>query len=289
LSTFTSLVGALWYLRVNSLVGRIRSRLQRLKQPKYLAGAVVGALYFYFVFFRRAHAPRYGGPGSPADALPADLLPTIVTVAALVLLLVLAINWCFPRQATLAFSESEIAFLFPAPVSRRMLVHYRILGAQLGIFFTAFIFTVVFGRGASGGHATFHFVGWWLVLALVNLHITGTSFVWSRLLNKSLTSARRRTLILCAVAIAVLALVGWVAASLRLPTRADVVDATTIAKYLSEVFHAGPMPWLLALPKRVVAPYFATGLTEFALALIPALLLLAAHYVWVVHTEVSFE
>lgn len=289
MSTFTSLVGALWYLRVNSLVGRIRSRLQRLKQPKYLAGAVVGALYFYFVFFRRAHAPRYGGPGSPADSLPADLLPAIVTVAALVLLLVLAINWCFPRQATLAFSESEIAFLFPAPVSRRMLVHYRILGAQLGIFFTALIFTVVFRRGASGGHATFHFVGWWLVLALVNLHITGTSFVWSRLLNKSLTSTRRRTLILCTVAILVLALVGWIAASVRLPTRADVVDATTIAKYISEVFHAGPMPWLLALPKRVVAPYFATGLPEFALALIPALLLLAAHYVWVVHTEVSFE
>ena len=32
------------------------------------------------------------------------------------LLLVLAINWLVPRQAVLAFSESEIAFLFPAPV-----------------------------------------------------------------------------------------------------------------------------------------------------------------------------
>ena len=53
MSSFSSLVGALWYLRVNSIVGRIKSRLRRLKQPKYLAGAVVGALYFYFVFFRR--------------------------------------------------------------------------------------------------------------------------------------------------------------------------------------------------------------------------------------------
>jgi hypothetical protein len=43
-TTLSSLVGALLYLRVNSIVGRIRSRLKRLKQPKYLAGAVVGTL-----------------------------------------------------------------------------------------------------------------------------------------------------------------------------------------------------------------------------------------------------
>ena len=129
MNSFTAIVGALWYLRTNSLIGRIRSRLRRLKQPKYLAGAVVGALYFYFVFFRRAHARN---PGSPADALPADLLPVFGEIGALALFLVLAINWCFPRQAALAFSESEIAFLFPAPVSRRMLVHYRLLGAQFG-------------------------------------------------------------------------------------------------------------------------------------------------------------
>jgi hypothetical protein len=49
------------------------------------------------------------------------------------------------------------------------------------------------------------------------------------------------------------------------------------------------MPWLLALPKLALAPYFATGPGEFALAMIPALILLAVHYVWVVSTEISFE
>ena len=48
MSSFASLVGALWYLRVTSIVGRVRSRLRRLKQPKYLAGALVGAVYFAF-------------------------------------------------------------------------------------------------------------------------------------------------------------------------------------------------------------------------------------------------
>jgi hypothetical protein len=56
-----------------------------------------------------------------------------------------------------------------------------------------------------------------------------------------------------------------------------------------DVLHAGPMPWLLALPKLVLAPYFANRPADFALAMIPALILLALHYAWVVYTEVSFE
>jgi ABC-2 type transport system permease protein len=285
------MVGALWYLRANSIVGRIKSRLRRLKQPKYLAGAVVGALYFYFFFFRRAHAPQFGGsPGSPAEALPADLLPVFGEIGALILFLVLAMNWFFPRRAALAFSESEIAFLFPAPVSRRMLVHYRVLGAQFGIFFTAIIFTLVLGRGRGfGAHAWYQFIGWWLVLALINLHFTGTSFFYSRLLNRSITTVRQRVIKIAAGAAVVLALVAWIVLSVRLPTSTDFSSTPDAAKYVMEVLHAGPMPWLLALPKLVLAPYFATGPGDFALAMIPALILLAIHYFWVVYTEVAFE
>jgi ABC-2 type transport system permease protein len=294
LSTFPSLVGALWYLRANSILGRIKSRLRRLRQPKYLAGAAVGALYFYLVFFRRMHAPqigeRPGGPGSPAEALPADMLPMIGEIGALILFLLLALNWFFPRRAALAFSEAEIAFLFPAPVTRRMLVHYRLLGAQLGILFTAVIFTLVFGRGRGfGAHAWYQFIGWWLVLALVNLHFTGTSFFYSRLLNRSITSARQRALTVGAGVVVVLALVVWIAGSVRLPSGADLSSAASVSKYVSDTLHAGPLRWLLALPKLAIAPYFASRPGEFALAMIPALVLLAIHYFWVVHTEVAFE
>lgn len=294
MSTFTSLVGALWYLRANSIVGRIKSRLKRLKQPKYLAGAVVGALYFYFVFFRRAHAPQIGGPpgspGSPADALPADLLPLFGEIGALILFLVLAINWFFPRRAALVFSEAEIAFLFPAPVSRRMLVHYRVLGAQFGLFLTAIIFTLVFGRGwGSGAHAWYHLIGWWLVLALISLHLTGTSFFYSRLLNRSITTVRQRAITMGAGAVVGLALVVWIALSVRLPTSADFNGAQAAASYVREVLHAGPMPWLLGLPKLALAPYFANRFGDFGLAMLPALILLAIHYFWVVNTEVAFE
>jgi hypothetical protein len=293
-SSFSSLVGALWYLRVTSIAGRIRSRLKRLKQPKYLAGALVGAAYFYLVFFRRAHQARIGthpgAPASPADALPADLLPLFGEIGALVLLVVLAINWLVPRRAALAFNESEIAFLFPAPVSRRMLVHYRLLSAQLGIAFTALIFTVVFGRGRGfGDHTWYQFIGWWLILALVNLHFTGTSFFYSRLLNRSITTVRRRAITISLAVAILLALLAWIALSARLPSEADFSSANAAAGYARELLHAGPIPWLLALPKLVVAPYFARGGGAFALAMIPALLLLGVHYFWVVRTEVAFE
>jgi ABC-2 type transport system permease protein len=288
-STLASLSGALWYLRVHSLVGRVRSRLARLKQPKYLAGAVVGALYFYFAFLRRIHAGPPQGPGALAEALPPGALPLIGEFGALALLVVLAVNWCFPRRAALAFSEAEIAFLFPAPVSRRMLVHYRLLGAQFGLFFTALVFTLVFGRGRGfGAHAWYQFFGWWLVLALVNLHVTATSFVWSRVLSPN-TSARRRVAMIVAGAALALALIAWIVRSTRLPTDADFGSAANATRYLMEVLQSGPLPWLLALPKLVLAPYFAQGPAAFALAMIPALILLGLHYVWVVNIEVAFE
>jgi hypothetical protein len=288
------MAGALFYLRTTSLVGRIKSRLQRLKQPKYLVGALVGALYFYYAFFRNVRNPGIGGqpedPAAPADALPAELLPLFAQFGALMLFLVLAINWFLPRRAALAFSESEIAFLFPAPVSRRMLVHYRLLGTQFGIAFTALIFTVLFGRGRGFGvHAWYQFIGWWLILALVNLHVTATTFVYSRLLNQSITTVRRRVItIACGLAIA-LAMIVWISMSVRLPTAADFSSASDAARYVTGVLSAGPIPWLLALPKLALAPYFATSLGGFVLALIPALLLLAIHYFWVVNTEVAFE
>ena len=63
---------ALLYYELLSRWNRLRSRLQRLRQPKYLFGAVVGGLYFYWYFFRVLMRPGQGGrarrrwlPGTP--------------------------------------------------------------------------------------------------------------------------------------------------------------------------------------------------------------------------------
>ena len=46
------MIAALFYLQCQSFCNRLVSRFKRLKQPKYLIGAIVGGLYFYFYFFR---------------------------------------------------------------------------------------------------------------------------------------------------------------------------------------------------------------------------------------------
>jgi ABC-2 type transport system permease protein len=279
---------ALLYLRVTSLVGQVSSRLRRLKQPKYLAGAVVGAAYVYLNFVRRL-APHGGrGVGSAAAPIPEQVLALFPIFGALILLVILAVNWATPRSAALAFSEAEIAFLFPAPVNRRMLVHYRLLGSQLGLIFTALILTLVLGRGRMlGGNPWFHAIGWWLILATLNLHFTGTSFVYSKVLNPSLTAGWRKVATIATVWLVLCALIIWIYAVIQLPQAGDF-SAEDFPRYLAAQLR-GPLPWLLAIPKLVVAPFFADNATAFVLALGPALLVLAAHYFWVVHTEVSFE
>ncbi len=292
MSPFLTMARALLYLRVTSLVGRVQSRLRRLKEPKYLAGAVVGAGYLYLAFFRRAHGLHSGHvPGAPpGPGIPTQALAFLPDVAALALLLAVAVNWAMPRTASLAFSEAEIAFLFPAPVNRRMLVHYRILGSQLGLAFTALVLTVVFRRGqAFGGNAWTHAVGWWLILATLNLHFTGTSFVYSRLLNRSLTSRWRKAMTVGAVWVGVAALILWVWSAVKLPLPGELGHPHGMEIWLAAQLQAGPLPWLVTIPRLVVAPYFATESSAFLLALGPALGLLVAHYFWVVHTEVSFE
>ena len=93
---------ALLYLQACSFANRARSRLRRLKQPKYLAGAIVGGAYFYFYFFRF----MFGSRQSPAAALPLPLDPALVqSLAALVLLVVLLFSWLIPHgRAALTFS-----------------------------------------------------------------------------------------------------------------------------------------------------------------------------------------
>lgn len=289
------MAGALLYLRVMSIIGAVKSRIRRLKQPKYLAGALVGIAYFYFTFARRVHTPQYrggsgtsGGQGLPD--IPAEMISLIAELGALVLLIVVIVNWLSPRVAALAFSEAEIAFLFPAPVNRRMLVHYRLLGSQLGIIFTSLILTLVFGRAqALGGNIWFHALGWWVVLATLNLHFTGTSFVYSKLLNRSITSVRRRIIVIGIACAVVIALGAWIAFTIRLPLAYDLADPRALASYAAAQLHAGPLPYLLAIPELMVRPYLATSIGTFLLALIPAVIVLLVNYFWVIRTEVSFE
>ena len=76
--------------------------------------------------------------------------------------------------------------------------------------FTSLVLTLVFGRGHGlGGKPVPHAIGWWVILATMNLHFTGTSFVMTRLLNRGITSLRRLVATIAVVAVVMTALVVW--------------------------------------------------------------------------------
>lgn len=286
------MISAFIYLYVTSVRNALVQRFKRLKQPKYLAAAIVGGAYFYFFFFRPMLRNFRGGAGAPvAPSLPVDATSLYLSLAALLLLVVVVASWILSNsRAALQFTETEVAFLFPAPVSRRTLIHFKLLRSQLGILVSAFFLTLVFRRGnALGGNPLTHAAGWWLVLSTLNLHFLGASFARERMLHFGLNPWRRRLLV---AAIAIVVAAGcWLAVrhSVTLPTEADVLSFETLARYADGVLHQAPISWVLFPFKLIVAPYLASTMPAFFVAMGPGLLLLAAHYFWVIRSNVSFE
>ncbi len=286
------MLGALLYLRLTSLQNLLLSRVRRLKQPKYLIGAIVGVGWFYLTFLRRFYTSRAAPGGLPGMTLPPiDLTATLATFGALALLLIATFAWALPNDKPgLAFTEAEAAFLFPAPISRRSLVHFKVLGAQLRILFSALIFTLISSRWSFlSGHAVTHAIGWWVVLSAINLHLTGAALTISRLVEGGVSVARRRTIVAGVVGLAA-ALTLWM--TWRHAPAFTVQDGAgpgTFFVYGAQQVDTGLLHWLLVPGKLLVAPFLAVGARDFFSALGPALLLLGAHYVWVVRIETSFE
>ncbi len=286
------MLGALLYLRLTSLKNLVLSRVRRLKQPKYLIGAIVGVGWFYLTFLRRFYTPHSRPRGVPGVELPPiDLTATLATFGALALLAIATFAWALPSEKPgLAFTEAEAAFLFPAPISRRWLIHFKVLGAQLRILFSALIFTLISSSWSFlSGHTTMHAVGWWILLSAVNLHLTGSALTISRLVEGGVSVTRRRTIVFGVVCLAAVATLVITWRSAPAFTVQDGVGPGTFFAYVARLIDTGVLHWLLVPGKLLVAPFLASGVRDFFFALGPAVLLLLMHYFWVVRIETSFE
>jgi ABC-2 type transport system permease protein len=76
---------------------------------------------------------------------------------------------------------------------------------------------------------------------------------------------------------------------LRAPSAEDLANFQALASYVGTLLTTAPLSWLLAPARWVVQPVLAPDVRSFGLALGPALLVYVLHYVWVLHSEVSFE
>lgn len=284
------IVRALFYLQTRLAWNRLGSRLRRLRQPKYLVGALAGGFYFYFFFFRSVFINVRGGLAGPRPTFPEEFIPLGESIAALFLLVILMLAWVLPRKrVAMAFSEAEVAFLFPAPISRRTLINFKLLRSQVSILFTSLIFSVLSTRFGKFGQVWLHVAGWWLVLATLNLQFLGASFATTRLMDKGITPGRRRWGIFLGVAAVLTAVVVWAHGAIREPVTEDFGSAPALARYLGQFFEAGPLPYVLYPFRLLVRPYLAQDLSHFLVVVMPALGLLALSYVWVIRSDVAFE
>ena len=281
------MISALFYLQYHTVRNRLVSRFKRLKKPKYLFGAIVGGLYFYFYFFRYLFHGFGRQPAANLVVSP-EHRQLFELGGALLLFIIVLLAWMIPHErAALTFTEAEVAFLFPAPVTRRTLIHFKLLRSQFGILFTTLLFTLFSRR--FGGNAVIHALGWWVILSTLNLHFLGSSFARTMLLDRGISNWLRRLLVFGLVVAMAGAVWVWAKQTLPAPGPADIANLSAILDYAQRVLTTGPALYLLYPFRLVVRPFLAQDATAFFIALAPVLLIFLFHYLWVVYSDVAFE
>lgn len=277
---------ALYFYQFHSIKNRLLVRVRRMKEPRYLVGGIVGGAYFYFYFFRalhRNHQPMGGFAGGAHRAL-------IESIAALVFLVCFLLMWILPHsRAALNFTEAEVAFLFPAPISRRNLINFKLLRLQTGVLISSFFMALV-GR-FGGEHFYSSWIGWWIILAAFNLHLLGSSFALTMMMDRGVSNWRRRILFVGGVAAAAGGLAWWVRVTFPAPPAVEAGPNAipVLTHYLTRALESGPLPYLLLPFRWLLGPFFAANGRDFLAALPAAAGVLALHYLWVVGSNVAFE
>lgn len=280
------MTGAFVYLTTRGLVNRVRVRVRRLREPRYLIGLTVGILYFYFVIFSRPGSGR--GHGAPVGlaSLVGSAGP-LVALASVILFVVVALAWVWPSSSrAIVFTRAEVQFLFAAPVTRRQLLHYKLVRSQTASLLGSLILTVFFRPGSFMAAWTV-ITGMWLLFGILNLHFTGVSLARASLTEHGVSGLRRQwapiTVIVAAIGVIGTALVRDGAHLSTLETGRQVFSE------LGRVLTSGAAGWALWPTRAVVRLPLAASTAEYWRALPGALALLALNYVWVMRSDAAFE
>ena len=269
----------------------MRVRLRRLREPRYLLGAIVGVAYLYFTVFARGRRPGFrAGRGRGGDNRPPFEVLSALQVAGTSLaglgMFVLALQaWLLPmRSGLLEFSKAEVAFLFTAPVSPRQLLMHRIARSQVGSLIASAAFAL-FATPISGVGRLRVAFGMWVLLVTARIYFSAVALTRSRL-QSPVASVRRAAWVPIGLLLAALAIVGTsVARQLTQPT-ASVSDFVV---RLSRATATG-LPHLVLWPFiAILRPALATTLSTFVVALGWSLLILAAVTAWMLSNAVMFD
>ena len=285
------MVWASLYITLCSAKNRIRVRLRRLREPKYLIGAIVGAAYFYFTIFARMWgrgrpSSRRGPRTAPASVPIAAISAAAPALVGMALLVMMAAAWLFPADSgLLEFTEPEIQFLFTAPVSRRALLLHRLMRSQLPLLFTAVVAAIFFPSTSPASRAKFA-VAVWVILVTAKVHFTGITLARTSLALSG-ADARRRQWGALAVMLGAVGIVS--AAVVRAFASQPTTNAFELIDRLGSVAATGA-PQIVLWPFMALArPLFASWPGPYLLALGGALAILAANVVWVLSSDAAFQ
>lgn len=278
---------AFLYLAVRSVLNRVRVRLQRLRQPRYLVGTVLGVLYFYMFFFRRSG--RRAQPRRSTEALSwfVSQREAIETIAGAAGVIFAVGGWVFASSSrpALAFSQAEVQFLFAAPVTRRQLVHYKLLRAQVGAFFTSLIVTLATRAGFARSWMVF--VGTFVIMFTASLYLTGAWLHRESLRRHGRSGLTRSGLPPALLGGALLVLVGALVS--HWPALAAGASQGELIAAIGRLGASWPVRLVLLPFAAVLGPVLAAGPAEFFRALPAAMVVAALTYTWAIRSDVAFE
>jgi hypothetical protein len=151
------------------------------------------------------------------------------------------------------------------------------------------LFMMLLGRWGRGNNL-FHYIAWWGLLSLVNLHLVGSSFARTMLLERGISNWRRRLMVLGGAGLAAAGVILWARQTLPPPPGlSGDWDSAALADYARQILQSGPLLWLLAPFRWAITPLFAGDGREFLIALAPLLAIIGLHYWWILRADVAFE
>ncbi len=270
------ILSVLVFLTAASLRNRALAQLRRLKRPRYVVATAFALVYLWLIFGRRL--------GMETVQLGPVARSVIPSAFGLVWFALLLSNWIFGRKRpALTFSEAEIQLLFPAPLSRRALLLYKVARSLLLVLFTALLTSALFGARMTGSFL-FFFAGAWAGFGLHALHEMGV-----QLTRGGLVARGRRGIALLAggivASVIVLVVAGFVGLPQipELPLRRD--EAFAFVQRLVE----GPLGIAL-VPLRAPLELALAPDLGHALRWAPVVLvLLALHVAWILRSDTAFE
>ncbi|CAN5627153.1 hypothetical protein BH23GEM8_BH23GEM8_01920 [soil metagenome] len=266
------------YLLLRTGRNWIRLQLGRLRRVRYLLALLAGAFYFWLIFFRHVQQ---------AGAETTTMRPEMVAFASLFVALPIAFWWLVKADPrALAFSGAETQLLFPAPLTRRVLILYKLGRGQLPVLLNVTIFTLIFLREGPALGAAQRALGFWILFTTLYLHRLGAALTrlagesrWARLIRRAAPAV--------AIGVGLAALAVSLQAALSRAREARGMEA--IVGIFIEALRTGPAGVVLAPFRALMAPAFTPEPAAWLGAVGVALLILLAHLIWVIRADVAFE